>query len=144
MRSRWKLSALMECHEELVDAVPLVELCGAFVLMEWHEGSRWTERSAPANLWTTRSTVDESLSVTDTHAASIVEVLFLTLPVLIRVPSQIMHSHGSRHILVLPLTVCHVCLLRLVSSPCHPCPPDAHATLTGIDFARDRPWEITI
>ena len=24
------------------------------------------------------------------------------------------------------------------SSSCHPCAPDAHATLTGIDYARDR------
>ena len=32
-------------------------------------------------------------------------------------------------------------LLRLVSSPCHPCPPDASATLTGIDHARDRLWK---
>ena len=89
-----------------------------------------------------RSTVGESLSVTDTscskHCGS---ADLLTRPVLIRVPSQIMHSHGSRHILVLPLTVCHVCLLRLVSSPCHPCPPDANATLTGIDYARDRLWK---
>ena len=37
-----------------------------------------------------------------------------------------MHSHGSRFSLVLLLTFCHVCLLRLVSSPCHPCPLDAH------------------
>ena len=73
------------------------------------------------------STVDESLSVTDTQVASTVEVLFLTRPVLVRVPSQIMHSHGSRHTLVLLLTVCYVCLLRLVSSPCHPCPLDAHS-----------------
>ena len=29
-------------------------------------------------------------------------------------------------------------LLRLVSSPCHPCPLDAYTTLTGIDYARDR------
>ena len=35
-------------------------------------------------------------------------------------------------------------LLRLVSSPCHPCPPDAYATLTGIDLARDQPLEISI
>ena len=91
-----------------------------------------------------RSTVDESLSVTDTQEASTVEVLISTRPVLNRVPSQIMHSHGSRHILVLPLTCCQVCLLRLVSSPCHPCPPDAYATLTGIDCARDRPLEISI
>ena len=88
-----------------------------------------------------RSTVVESLSVPDTQVASTVEVLFSTRPVLKRVPSQIMHSHGSRHIFVLPLTFCHVCLLRLVSSPCH---PDAYATLTGIDDARDRPWEISI
>ena len=94
-------------------------------------------RSTPARVWTMRSTVDESLSVTDTQVTSIVEVLFLTRPVLNRVLSQIMHPDGSRHILVLPLTVCHVCLLRLVSSPCHPCPPDAYATLTGIDCARD-------
>ena len=46
-----------------------------------------------------RSTVDESLSVTDTQVASTVEVLILTRPVLNRDPSQIMHSHGSRHIL---------------------------------------------
>ena len=31
-------------------------------------------------------------------------------------------------------------LLSLVSSPCHPCPPDAYATLTGVDYARDRLW----
>ena len=91
-----------------------------------------------------RSTVDESLSVTDTQVASTAGVLILTRPVSNRVHSQIMHSRGSRHILVLPLTVCHVCLLRPVSSPCHPCPPDAYATLTGIDYARDRPWEISI
>ena len=90
------------------------------------------------------STVDESLSVADTLVASTVDVLISTRPVLNRVPSQIMHSHGSRHILVLPLTFCHVRLLRLVSSPCHPCPPDAYATLTGIDYARDRPLEISI
>ena len=35
-------------------------------------------------------------------------------------------------------------LLRLVSSPCHPCPPDAYATLTGIDYARDRLLGISI
>ena len=35
-------------------------------------------------------------------------------------------------------------LLRLVSSPCHPCPLDAHATLTGIDYARDRLLGISI
>ena len=52
------------------------------------------ERSASAHLWTMRSTVNESLSVTDTQVASTAEVLFLTRPVLIRV-SQIMHSHGS-------------------------------------------------
>ena len=35
-------------------------------------------------------------------------------------------------------------LLHLVSSPCHPCPLDAYAALTGIDYARDRPLEISI
>ena len=35
-------------------------------------------------------------------------------------------------------------LLRLVSSPCHPCPLDAYATLTGIDYARDRLLGISI
>ena len=94
------------------------------------------ERSAPAHQWTMRSTVDESLSVTDTRAACTVEVLFLTRPVLIRVPSQIMHSHGPRDILVLPLTVCHVCLLRLVSS--HVIHVRLTRTLTGIDYAHDR------
>ena len=33
---------------------------------------------------------------------------------------------NSRFIFVLPLTFCHVCLLRFASSPCHPCPLDAH------------------
>ena len=33
----WKLSALMEYHEELVDVVTLVELWGVFTLMECHE-----------------------------------------------------------------------------------------------------------
>ena len=55
-----------------------------------------------------------------------------------------MHSHGSRHILVLPFTVCHVCLLHLVAYPCYPCPSDAYATLTGIDYARDWLLEISI
>ena len=32
-------------------------------------------------------------------------------------------------------------LLRLVSSPCHPCPPDAYATLIGVDYARGRRWK---
>ena len=35
-------------------------------------------------------------------------------------------------------------LLRPVSSSCHPCPPDAHATQTGIDCPRDRLGEISI
>ena len=32
-------------------------------------------------------------------------------------------------------------LLRLVPFPCHPWPPNACATLTGIDCARDRLWK---
>ena len=40
------------------------------------------------------------------------------------------------------LTVRHVCLLRLVSSPRHPCPPSAYATLTGIDFSRDQHFHL--
>ena len=48
-----------------------------------------------------RSTVDESLRVADTQVASTVDVLISTRPVLNRVPPQIVHSHGSRHILVL-------------------------------------------
>ena len=32
----------------------------------------------------------------------------------------------------------------VVSSLCHPCLSDAYATLAGIDYARDRPLEISI
>ena len=35
-------------------------------------------------------------------------------------------------------------LLRLVSSTCHPCPLDDHATLTGFDQGRNRLGEISI
>ena len=55
--------------------------------------------------------------------------------------SLLMQSHGSSHILGLHLTGLSRLLLRLVSSPCHPCPLDACATLAGIDHARDRLWK---
>ena len=45
-----------------------------------------------------------------------------------------MHRHGSRHKILVLFARLSRLLLRLVSSPCHPCPPDAYATLTGIDF----------
>ena len=55
-----------------------------------------------------------------------------------------MHRHGSRHKILVLFARLSRLLLCLVSSPCHPCPPDAYATLTGIDFARDRLLGISI
>ena len=42
------------------------------------------------------------------------------------------------------LAVCHVCCCASFSFPCQPCPLDAYATLTGIDFAHDRLGEISM
>ena len=61
-----------------------------------------------------------------------------------RILSQFMHLHGSRHKILVRFARLSRLLLRPVSSPCHPCPLDAHATLTGIDYARDRLLGISI
>ena len=58
--------------------------------------------------------------------------------------SCICMAQGTSLSLSLHLTVCHVSLLRLETSACHPCPADAYTTLTRIDGARDRLWKYPI
>ena len=68
----------------------------------------------------------------------------LTRLVLHSAPSQIVHSHGSRHIFVFAFEGSSFLFAAPRYFPYHPCPPDAHATLTGIDYARDRPLDKSI
>ena len=77
----WKLSALMEYHEVSVDGS---------CQHSWSTMRSWSAMRYPVggtiSTCSYGSTVDESLSVTDTQVASTVEVLFLTRPAVNRVP----------------------------------------------------------
>ena len=102
---RWKSSHSWSTMRNSVD--------GTSAFVESHRSV--VARAAPALLWLKWSIVVRVECHGDTgrqHCGSITECHechLLTRLVLHSVPSLIMHSHGSRHILVLPLTVCLVC-----------------------------------